>query len=51
MLGAFVADTSRGFNGGALYGLMLDVAKFWTRTELDAAAQAAAGGRKQKTNV
>ena len=48
MLGAFVADASRGLNGGALYGLVLDAANLWTRAELDAAAQAAEGARNQK---
>ena len=50
MLGAFVADASRGFNGGVLYGLMLDVANLWTRAELDAAALLAARARKQTIN-
>lgn len=47
MRGAFVADASRGFNGGALYGLLLDVTKLWTRAELDAAALLAARARRQ----
>ncbi|HYQ01848.1 MAG TPA: hypothetical protein VER96_24410 [Polyangiaceae bacterium] len=50
MLGAFVADASRGFSGGALYGLMLDVTQLWTRAELDAAALLAARAHKQTTH-
>lgn len=46
--GAFVADASRGYEGEALYGLLLDIGKLWTGAELETAARAVA--RKQKTN-
>lgn len=48
ILGAFVADAARGLNGGALFGLVLNLAKLWTRAELDAAAETAARARGQK---
>jgi len=49
--GAFVADSSRGFAGGVLYGLVLDLPKLWTPTELDAAARLLAKRARRQADV
>jgi len=50
VLGAFVADASRGFGGSTLYGLVLDLTKLWSRAELDISARLIARHRQQKAD-